>query len=73
MLWEFTDGNHIGGFLELHCLVVDEATFRVDDHVWIHWAVFTLTIGGGTGRASVTTLVDDQGLDRWYARIAHPG
>jgi hypothetical protein len=50
MLWEFTHGNHVGGLLELHCLMVDEATFGVDDHVGVHWTIFSLALGGGANK-----------------------
>jgi hypothetical protein len=56
VLWKLTNGNHIGGLLELHRLVVNETTFGVDDHVWIHWTVLALAVGGRAGRNNITTV-----------------
>lgn len=42
MAREFTDGDHIGGFLEFEDLLVDEGTFFVHNKVRVHGAAFCL-------------------------------
>lgn len=49
---EFTDGNHIGGFLEFEDLLVDESTFLMHDKVRVHGTAFPFigrVVGSVTG------------------------
>ena len=41
---ELSDGDHIGGFLELQRLVICKRRLGVNDQVWVHRTVFILPI-----------------------------
>lgn len=46
---EFSDRDHVGGFLQLDRLLVDKLAPVVEDDVWVEGAVLGLAFRGGAG------------------------
>lgn len=49
---EFSDRDHVGGFLQLDGLLVDKLAPVVEDDVWVEGAVLGLAFRGGAGSVS---------------------